>query len=175
MLILLLCIFFGVGILNYAANKVIEDGKLPTTRQLIQQEETEAWTRLGEHEIELFLAPLTTPDDDDEVAFLPTPTVDKPLLVRHQVDQYAELALQAQFVYEERCRKADAPLEEIRAYVYEKTKQSGSKSDVLHALNPNTICLPESWSGQVRAKANDMHTERNCPLWFSCSQSHLDD
>ncbi len=118
---------------------------LPSPEEFERQQAREAWTKLGEVEVERFLAPYTTPDEQKEI-----------LPASHHL--------------------TDAQLEEIRLYADVKTLTSDSSNgNVLHALDPTTICLPESWSGQARLKAYSMHTERNCPLGWTCPSAHLDD
>lgn len=194
------------------------------TRKLINEAEREAWTKIGEAEVELFLAPYTTPDNDKVIAFLPqTLSVSHDCPMRPEkrcndsnpcivLTKLKEEALErgsgcresmqslisqevwakqqrhnAQIKYEQRRTRLNSQhfgwnhteLEAIRLFANEKTYTSDSSHhDVLHALNPSTICLPTSWSGQARIKANQIrslvHADRNCAV-FDCQQAHLDD
>ncbi len=137
--------FVGLNIAKRTKQYIVEARQLPDLNKVIEQEERDEWLKLGEAEVERFLAPYTTPDEPKKLS----PT-----------SQHL----------------TDAQLEEIRAYANAKTfTATASKSDILHALDPTTICLPESWSGQARVKAYSMHEERNCPLGWTCPFPHLDD
>ena len=143
---LLMMVVCGVALGVRKVGKGRAANVLPTVQELRKHEENEAWRKLGEKEVELFLAPYTT--TDEEIIILPTS------------DAYEELA---RLVRKEGCEKAlgkiwtDVEINIICTYANERAGGSGTKSNVLHALDPSTICLPESWSGQARAKANELH------------------